>query len=95
MHELGFWSTFLSYNSYLANLQINNGAKAYEVVFLIHLRNSTGSKGTALEYFRLCETFFRKKLFPKGPPSFFWSFPTERMLKNPKGSPPFSFFGIV
>ena len=40
-----------------------------------------------LSTFRLCETFFSKKKFPKGPPSTFWSFPTERMLKNPKGSP--------
>ena len=43
--------------------------------------------GTPLEYFRLCE------IFPKVPPSVFWSFPTERMLKNPKKSQ--SFFGIV
>ena len=50
------WS--FSYNSYLA----------YEVVFLQHLRNSTGPKGTTpLEYFRLCETSFEKKS-PKGPP---------------------------
>ena len=49
------------YNSYLA----------YEVVFLHHLRNSTGPKGgTPLEYFRLCQTFFKKK-FTKGSPQFF------------------------
>ena len=47
-----FLQFFQSYSSYLA----------YEVVFLHHLRNSTGPKGTPLEYFRLCETFFQKKI---------------------------------
>ena len=61
------------------------------VVFLHHLRNSKGPKGTALEYFRRCETFFEKKIPQRVPLQFFWSFPTERMLKNPKGSP-FQFF---
>ena len=45
-----------SYNSYLAS----------EVVFLHHLRNSTGPKGTPFEYLRLCETF--EKNFPKVSP---------------------------
>ena len=30
---------------------------------------------------------FEKKFPPKGPPSIFWCFATEWMLKNPKGSP--------
>ena len=38
-------------------------------------------------FFRHCGTFFIKTFFPtKGPPSIFWSFATEWMLKNPKGS---------
>ena len=75
----------ISYNSYLA----------YEVVFSHHLRNSTGPKGTPLEYFRLWETFFEKKISPKGPPSIFWYFQTEWMLKNPKGSPIHQYFDIL
>ena len=63
------WSTFLtiSYNSYLA----------YEVVFLHHLRNSTGPKGTPLEYFRLGETFSKKKFTKRSPFNLFSYFPTE------------------
>ena len=42
--------------------------------------------------------FFEKKP-KKGPPSIFWCFATEWMLKNPNGSPfkniTFQFFGIV
>ena len=53
---LQFLQSYKFYNSYLA----------YELVFL-YLRISTGPKGTPLEYFRLCETFFRKKISPKGP----------------------------
>ena len=34
-------------------------------LFLQFLQNSITPKGTPLEYFRLCETFFRKKI-PKG-----------------------------
>ena len=80
-----------SYNSY--NLTISyNSYLAYEVVFLNHLRSSTGAKGTPLECFRLCVTFFaKKKVFTEGSPFYFWYFPTEGMLKNPKGSP-FQFF---
>ena len=57
----------ISYNSYLA----------YELVFLHHLRNSTGPKGTPLEYFWLCETFFEKKS-QKGPSVNFLMF-SDRM----------------
>ena len=45
--------------------------------------------------FRLCETFFR--IFSKsskGPPSIFWCFAPEWMLKKPKG-PPFTFLGTM
>ena len=48
-------------------------------------------------FFRHCD-FFQKKIFhhESPPPSiFFWSFATEWMLKNPKGSPLSVFFGIV
>ena len=73
-----------SYNSYLANLKL----KACEVVFLHHLRNSKGPKGTALEYFRRCETFFRKKISPKGPPfNFFLEFSDRTDVEKSKGSP--------
>ena len=71
----------ISYNSYLA----------YEVVFLHHLRNSTGPKGTPLEYFRLCETFFRKKIHRRVPLQFFDIFRQNGCWKIPKG-PPFQFF---
>ena len=48
-------------------------------------------------FFRHCATFFKKKLFSprKAPLHFFWSFPTECMLKNPKGSSLSVFLGIV
>ena len=45
--------------------------------------------------FRLCETFFR--IFSKSskdPPSIFWCFAPEWMLKKPK-EPPFTFFGTM
>ena len=51
--------TFLQF---LLSKFINNGAKAYEVVFLHHLRNSTGPKCTPLEYFWVCETFSEKNV---------------------------------
>ena len=40
-----------------------------------------------LSFLRHCEIFFREKNSLKGPPSIFWSFATESMLKNTKGSP--------
>ena len=49
---------FLQFLQFLNFLQF----LAYEVVFLYHLRNSTGAK----EYFRLCETFFRNFFFTEG-----------------------------
>ena len=74
----------ISYNSYLA----------YEVVFLHHLRNSTGPKGTPLEYFRLCETFFEKK-FTKLSPFNLLIFSDRMDVEKSQRVPPFSFFGIV
>ena len=82
-----------SYNSY--NLTISyNSYLAYEVVFLHHLRNSTGPKGTPLEYFRLCETFFRKK-FTKGPPFNFLIFSNRMDVEKSQRVPLSVFFGIV
>ena len=52
----------------------------------------TRLKGPPFSFFSTLRDFFRKK-FPKVPPSIFWSFATEWMLKNPKGFP-LSFFGI-
>ena len=52
-----------------------------------------GTKGYSIEYFRLCETFFRKNFPQSVPLQFFWSFPTERMLKNPKD--PLSVFSAL
>ena len=46
-----------------------NSYLAYEVVILHHLRSSTGPKGIPLEYFRLCETFFEKKIHQRVSPS--------------------------
>ena len=74
----------ISYNSYLAN----------EVVFLHHLRNSTGPKGTPLEYFRLRETFFSKKNFTEGSP-FNFLFSDRMDDEKSQRVSPFSFFGIV
>ena len=50
-----------------------------------NIQNRTRPKGP---FFRHCATFFKKFFFTtKGPPfNFFWSFATEWMLKNPKGS---------
>ena len=80
---LQFLQSFKFYNSYLA----------YEVVFLHHLRNSTGPKGTPLEYFRLCETFFRKKILTKGSPFNFLIF-SDRMDVE-KSQRVFQFFSAL
>ena len=46
------------------------------------------TKRSPFWFFRHCETFFPKLFLmsPKGPPSIFWYFATEWMLKKPKGS---------
>ena len=88
---ISLWMVHFSYKSYNF-LQFLLSLRS---VFLHHLRNSTGPKGTPLEYFRFCETFFEKKILTEGSPSIFWNFSTERMLKNPKGSPLQLFFGTV
>ena len=69
LHSHSELSTFLTILTILKFLQF----LANEVVFLHNLRNSTGPKGTPLEYFRLCETFFQKK-FTKEFPFNFWIF---------------------
>ena len=85
---ISLWMVHFSYNSY--NLTISyNSYLAYEVVFLHHLRNSTGPKGTPLEYFRLCETFF-EFFFTEGSPSNFLIF-SDRMVEKPQRVP-LSFF---
>ena len=59
-----------------------------------NIQYRTRPKGPPFDFFRHCATFFT--FFPpKGPPSIFWSFATEWMLKNPKGSSLTVFFGIV
>ena len=72
----------------------------YFLQFLLSLRSSiftskklNGPKGTPLEYFRLCKTFFGKKFSPKGPPFNFLIF-SDRMdvEKSRRAPPPFSFF---
>ena len=69
--------------------------KACEV-FLHHLRNSTGQKGTPLEYFRLCETFFWKKNHQRVLSPFNFLIFSDRMDVEKSQRPPFSvFFGIV
>ena len=80
------WSTFLTiltisnfYNSYLA----------YEIVFLYYLRNSRRPKGTPLEYFRLCETFF------EGPPSIFLIFSDRMDVEKLQWVLLFIFFSFV
>ena len=83
------WSTFLtiltilkSYNSYLANLKY--WRKSLQSSIFTSSKKLKGTKGYfPLEYFLF---FFEKKFPQKVPLQFFWSFPTQRMLKNPKGS---------
>ena len=89
---ISLWMVHFSYNSYNFSISYNSYL-ANEVVFLHHLRNSTGPKDTSLEYFRLCETFSRI-FFTEGPHRQVFYFQTEWMLKNPKGSPLSGFFGI-
>ena len=56
--------------------------------FLRNIQYRTRPNCHPSDFFRHCETFFNKTNFPtKGSPlQFFWSFATEWMLKNPKGS---------
>ena len=52
----------------------------------------TRPKGPPFQFFRHCETFFRKKIFPKGSPlQFFWVLRQPGYRKIPKGLP-FQFF---
>ena len=64
-------------------------------VFARNIQYWTRPKGP-FQFFRHCVTFF-EFFFSKGSPFiFFWSFATEWMLKNPKGSSLSAFFfGIV
>ena len=92
------WSNFLTILTILQFLNFfYNSYLAYEVLFLHHLRNSTGPKGTPLEYFRLWDLFFRKIIFsPKGLPfNFFsalWDFFQFFFIK---GSPIHQYFDIL
>ena len=53
-----------------------------------------GTKGysTPLEYFRLCETFFRKKNPQRVPPSIFLEFSDRTDVEKSQRVPPFQFF---
>ena len=66
-------------------------------VFLHHLRNSTGPKGTPLEYFRLWDFFWKK--FTKGPPlsvfSAWWDFFQFLFHKRFPNSPIFWHFEVL
>ena len=89
------WVVFFSWHftlngplflQFLLSKIINNGAQAYEVVFLHHLRNSTGPKGTPLENFWLWETFFEKNS-QRVPLQFFGVFWQNGCWKIAKGFP--------
>ena len=61
--------------------------------FLCNIQYRTRPKGP---FFGTVRLFSKKNFFPtKGPLQFFWSFATEWVLKNPKGSSLSVFFGIV
>ena len=66
-------------------------------VFLHHLRNSTGPKGTPLEYFRLWDFFWKK--ITKGPPlsvfSAWWDFFQFLFHKRFPNSPIFWHFEVL
>ena len=76
---------------FLQSYNFHNSYLAYEVIFLYHLRNSTGPKCTHLEYIRLCETFFRKKLTKESPFTFL-IFSDRMDVEKSRRVPPFSFF---
>ena len=94
-------STFLtiltiskSHNSSLANLKY--WRKSLRSSIFTSSKKLKGTKGYSLrKIFGAVRLFFRKKKhFPQRVPlQFFLSFPTERMLKNPKGSPLVRQFG--
>ena len=91
---ISFWMVHFSYNSY--NLTISQFLSflqflAYEVVFLCHLRNSTGPKSI----FGSVRLFFEKFFSPKGPTFNFLIFLDRMDFEKSQMVPPFSFFGIV
>ena len=88
-----FLQFFQSYNSYLANLKY--WRKSLRSSIFTSSKKLKGTKGYFGLFSALWDFFFEKKFPQRVLLQFSWSFPTERMLKNPKGSPPFSFFGIV
>ena len=59
-----------------------------------NIQYQTRLKGPPLSFFCIA-TLFREFFSQMVPLQFFWSFATEWMLKNPKGSPFQFFFGIV
>ena len=64
--------------------------------FPCNIQYRTRPKGPPLDFFRHCATFVQKSFSTKvSPLQFFWSFATEWMLKNPKGSFLSVVFGIV
>ena len=64
---------------------------AYEVVYLYHLRNSTGPKSI----FGSVRLFFEIFFSPKGPTFNFLIFLDRMDFEKSQMVPPFSFFGIV
>ena len=84
------WKVHFSYNSYLANLKY--WRKSLRSSIFTSSKKLKVTKGYCLRVFSALWDFFSIKKIPKGSPlQFVWSFPTERMLKNPKG-PSFQFF---
>ena len=80
------WSTFLTILTILQVLQFLLSLRSSN---FYHLRNSTGPKGTPLEYFRL--RLFEKNSHQRVPLKFFDIFLQNGCWKIPKG-PSFQFF---
>ena len=88
---ISLWMVHFSYNSY--NLTISQFLNflqflAYEVVFLCHLRNSTGPKSI----FGSVRLFFRKNFFTEGSHLQFLDFFGQNGFWKIPNGPPFQFF---
>ena len=75
-----------SYNSYNFTISYNSYL-AYELVFLHHLRNSTGPKGPSFQFFSALWDFFEKEIHRRVPLQFFDIFRQNGCRKIPKGPP--------
>ena len=87
---ISLWLVHFSYKSY--NLTISQFLTILSLgsSIFISFKKLNGAK----EYFRLCETFFRKKFSPKGPTFNFLIFLDRMDFEKSQMVPPFSFFGI-